>query len=141
MKIAIGSDHAGYELKEDIKKYLKRNRIRFDDFGAYSSDLVDYPDIAKIVARAIGSKKFKHGILVCGTGIGMAMAANKIKGVRAAVSHNVYTAKMSRAHNDANILTLGARILGKKLAIKIVAAFLKTPFEGGRHLRRVKKIG
>jgi ribose 5-phosphate isomerase B len=140
MKIAIGSDHAGYELKEDIKKYLKRNKISFNDLGAYSSDPVDYPDIAKKVARAVGLKKNKFGILICGTGIGMAMAANKVKGVRAAVSHNVFTAKMSRAHNDANILTLGARVLSNKLAIKIVAAFLETPFEGGRHLRRVRKI-
>lgn len=141
MKIAIGSDHAGYKLKEEIKKHLKKRRIVLKDLGAFSEKSVDYPDIAKKVAKAVASKKYRFGILVCGTGLGMAMVANKISGIRAAVCHNVYTAKMSRAHNDANILSLGGRVLKRAAAIKIVDVFLKTPFEGGRHLRRVRKIG
>jgi len=141
MKIAIGSDHGGYLLKENITRYLNKRKVGFKDFGAYSEESVDYPDIGRKVAKAVASKKFKFGILVCGTGLGMAMVANKVRGVRAAVCHNVYTAKMSRAHNDANILSLGGRVLKKALAKKIVDAFLRTPFEGGRHLRRVRKIG
>ena len=141
MKIAIGSDHGGYLLKENITRYLNKRKVGFKDFGAYSEESVDYPDIGRKVAKAVASKKFKFGILVCGTGLGMAMVANKVRGVRAAVCHNVYTAKMSRAHNDANILSLGGRVLKKALAKKIVDAFLRTPYEGGRHLRRVRKIG
>jgi len=140
MKIALGSDHGGYQLKEEIKHYLQKWRITFKDFGAFNETPVDYPYIGRRVARVVAAGKFKYGILFCGTGIGMAMVANKVKGIRAAVSHNVYTAKMSRAHNDANILTLGGRVLKKKLAARIVETFLKTPFEGGRHLRRVRKI-
>jgi ribose 5-phosphate isomerase B len=140
MKIAIGSDHGGYLLKEDIKKHLNKCRIGVKDFGAFSEESVDYPDIGKKVAKAVASKRYKFGILVCGTGLGMSMVANRVKGIRAALCHNVYTAKMSRAHNDANILCLGGRVLKKALALKIVEAFLKTPFEGGRHLRRVRKI-
>ena len=141
MKIAIGSDHGGFKLKEEIKDHLKKRKIAFKDLGTFSEESVDYPDIGKRVARAVASKKYKFGILVCGTGLGMSMVANRVKGIRAALCHNVYTAKMSRAHNDANILCLGGRVLKKALALKIVEAFLKTPFEGGRHLRRVRKIG
>jgi len=141
MKIVIGSDHGGFKLKEDIKAHLKRRNISFKDLGAYSQESVDYPDIGKKAAKAVASKKYKFGILVCGTGLGMSMVANKVKGIRAALCHNVYTAKMSRAHNDANVLSLGGRVLKKAPALKIVEAFLKTPFEGGRHLRRVRKIG
>ncbi len=140
MKIAIGSDHGGFKLKEKIKLFLKRRRIAFKDLGTFSAEPVDYPDFAKAVAKAVASKKYKYGILLCGTGIGMAMAANKIAGIRAAVAHNVYTARMSRAHNDANILALGGRVLRTGTALKLVDVFLKTPFEGGRHLRRVNKI-
>ncbi len=140
MKIAIGSDHGGFKLKEEVKKHLKKRSIVFRDLGTFSEESVDYPDIAKKVAKAVASKKYRFGILVCGTGLGMAMAANKAAGIRAAVCHNVYTAKMSRAHNDANILSLGGRVLKRAAAMKIVDAFLKTPFEGGRHLRRIKKI-
>jgi ribose 5-phosphate isomerase B len=140
MKIAIGSDHGGFLLKEEIKKHLGSLRVPFKDFGTFDEASVDYPDIGKRVAKSVASKKFRFGILVCGTGQGMAMVANKVKGIRAAVCHNVYTARMSRAHNDANILSLGGRVLTKAMAIKIVDAFLKTPFEGGRHLRRVRKI-
>jgi ribose 5-phosphate isomerase B len=141
MKIAVGSDHAGFKLKEETKDHLEKRGIGFKDFGAFSGESVDYPDIGKKVAKAVASKKYKFGILVCGTGLGMAMVANKAAGIRAAVCHNVYTAVMSRAHNDANILSLGGRVLKRAAAMKIVDAFLKTPFEGGRHLRRVRKIG
>jgi len=141
MKISIGADHGGFKLKEEIKDHLKKRKIAFKDLGTFSEESVDYPDIGKRVARAVASKKYKFGILVCGTGLGMSMVANRVKGIRAALCHNVYTAKMSRAHNDANILCLGGRVLKKALALKIVEAFLKTPFEGGRHLRRVRKIG
>jgi ribose 5-phosphate isomerase B len=140
MKLAIGSDHGGFLLKEAIKKHLDSLKVPFRDFGTFSEESMDYPDIGKRVARSVASKKFRFGILVCGTGQGMAMVANKVKGVRAAVCHNVYTAKMSRAHNDANILTLGGRVLNKSTALKLVDVFLKASFEGGRHLRRVKKI-
>jgi ribose 5-phosphate isomerase B len=140
MKLAIGSDHGGFLLKEAIKKHLVSLNVPFKDYGTFSEESMDYPDIGKRVARSVASKKFRFGILVCGTGQGMAMVANKVKGIRAAVCHNVYTAKMSRAHNDANILTLGGRVLNKATALKLVDVFLKAPFEGGRHLRRVKKI-
>jgi ribose 5-phosphate isomerase B len=141
VKIAIGSDHGGLELKEEITKYLKNKKISYKDFGTYTEDPVDYPDIARMVAKEVARKNFSFGILVCGTGLGMAIAANKIKKIRAATCHNVYTAQMARAHNNANILTLGGRVLTKTLALMIVDAFLTTPFEGGRHLKRVKKIG
>jgi len=140
MKIVLGSDHGGYELKEEVKKYLKVIKVSYVDIGIYNEEPADYPDIAKRVAKAVASKKFKFGILFCGTGLGMAIAANRVRKVRAVTCHNEYTAKMSRAHNDANILTLGGRVLSKGQAIKIVKVFLETPFEGGRHLRRVKKI-
>ena len=140
MKIAIGADHGGFLLKEAIKKHLASLKVPFKDLGTFSEESVDYPDIGKNVARSVASKKFRFGILVCGTGQGMAMVANKVKGIRAAVCHNVFTAKMSRAHNDANILTLGGRVLNKATALKLVDVFLRTPFDGGRHLRRVKKI-
>jgi len=141
MKIAIGADHGGYELKEEIKAYLKKKGIYFKDFGTFSKEPVDYPDVGKRVAKAVALKKYKFGILICGTGLGMAMVANKVRGIRAAVCHNIYTARMSRAHNDANILSLGGRVLKKATAMKIVDVFLKMPFEGGRHSRRVGKIG
>jgi len=141
MKIVIGSDHGGYKLKEEIKAYLKRRKIGLRDLGAYGEESVDYPDIGKKVAKDVASKKYKFGMLVCGTGLGMSMVANRVNGIRAALCHNVYTAKMSRAHNNANILCLGGRVLKKAMALKIVDTFLKTPFDGGRHLRRVRKIG
>jgi ribose 5-phosphate isomerase B len=140
MKIAIGADHGGFLLKEAIKKHLTAHGIQFKDFGTFDESSVDYPDIGKQVARSVAAKKYRFGILVCGTGQGMAMVANKIKRIRAAVCHNVFTSTMSRAHNDANILSLGGRVITKKMALKIVDVFLKTPFEGGRHLRRVRKI-
>ncbi|MFC1767653.1 ribose 5-phosphate isomerase B [Candidatus Margulisiibacteriota bacterium] len=141
MKIAIGSDHGGYKLKEKIKKYLRGKRVQLKDFGAFSEESVDYPDIGRAVAKAVARKRYKYGILVCGSGLGMSMVANKVKGIRAAVCHNIYTAEMARRHNDANVLSLGGRVLKGKLPLKMVDKFLKTRFEGGRHSRRVKKIG
>lgn len=140
MKIALGSDHGGYELKEKILAHLKRRHIVVKDFGTYSLESVDYPDIARKVSKAVVSRRYRFGILVCGTGLGMAITANKVRGIRAVTVHNVFTAKMSRAHNDANVLTLGGRVLDTRMALRIVDTFLKTPFEGGRHLRRVRKI-
>jgi ribose 5-phosphate isomerase B len=140
MKLAIGSDHGGFALKEAIVRHLKKHRVAVKDFGIFTPDPVDYPDIAKKVSKAVARKSFKFGILVCGTGLGMAITANKVRGIRAVTVHNVFTAKMSRAHNDANVLTLGGRVLDNRSALKIVDTFLATPFEGGRHLRRVRKI-
>jgi len=140
MKIAIGSDHAGFVLKNEISGYLRAKRHKVIDLGAFSEDRVDYPDYAKKVAKTVASKKADMGILVCGSGIGMSMSANKVKGIRAAVCESIYTAKMSRMHNDANILCLGARILPKKKAFAIIDLWLKTSFEGGRHIKRVRKI-
>lgn len=140
MKIAIGSDHGGYALKEELKTYLKKQKITVKDFGGFNPEAIDYPDIAYSVARSVAAGKFKFGVLVCGTGIGMSMAANRVKKIRAALCHNVYTAKMTRKHNDANILCLGGRVLPYKKALKILKVFLATDFEGGRHLRRIKKM-
>lgn len=141
MKIVIGSDHAGFVLKEEIRGHLDKKRIKWADLGAYSEDSVDYPDVANKLAKLVASKKADRGILICGSGIGMSMTANKVKGIRAAACESVYTAKMSRLHNDSNILCLGARLLNKRTALKLVGIWLDTKFEGGRHLRRVKKIG
>ncbi len=141
MKIAIGSDHAGYELKEKIKEFLKENKYEFEDFGTDSSDSVDYPDFAKRVSEAVIGG-FNFGILICGSGIGMSMAANKFPGIRAAFCMNPELAKASREHNNANVLTLGARFIGEDLAKKIVKTFLETEFtDEERHIKRVKKIG
>ncbi len=140
MQIIIGSDHAGYELKEDIKRLLEKEERLVKDVGAYSPEPVDYPDIAEIVAGEVVSSEEARGILVCGTGVGMAIAANKIPGIRAAVCTSVYVASMAREHNDANILSIGARVTDTRLAGEIVKTFLQTPFKGGRHARRVDKI-
>ena len=139
-KLSIASDHAGFKLKEKIKKNLKKKKITVVDFGPKTEDSVDYPDFAKKVARNVAAQKSKIGILVCGSGTGMAMSANKIKKVRAAVCYNAASARLSRMHNNANILALGSRLTNKQNAIKLVNLFLSTKFEGGRHLRRVKKI-
>lgn len=139
--IAIGSDHAGYYLKESLIEDLRADGYKIEDFGTFSLESVDYPDIAREVAEAVSSGRFEKGILICGTGIGISIAANKIKGVRAAVCSDTYSAKMSRQHNDANIIAVGARVVGAGLALDIVKAFLETPFEQGpRHQRRVDKI-
>ncbi|MCD6167163.1 ribose 5-phosphate isomerase B [bacterium] len=140
MKIAIASDHAGFDLKEKIKKFLEDKNIEYQDFGTFSKERVDYPDYGKIVAQVVANNQFERGILICGTGIGMAIVANKIKGIRAACCTSTYLADRSRRHNDANILTLGGRVLSPEAAFEIVTVWLNTPFEGGRHLIRVKKI-
>ncbi len=139
-RIAIGSDHAAFELKEAIKKHLQSKGIDAIDVGTHTTDSVDYPDFAEKVAGMISDGKVGEGILACGTGIGMSITANKYPGVRAAVAPTEFMAKMSRAHNDANILCLGARVVDIPVALKIVDIWLSEPFEGGRHARRVDKI-
>lgn len=141
MKVAIGSDHAGFRMKEELKNYLKALDIEVKDFGCHSEDSVDYPDIAKEVAISVAKGEADRGILICGTGIGMSIAANKIKGIRAAVGNELLSVRLSREHNDANILTLGARIIGIEVAKEAVKIFLEVPFIGGRHQRRIDKIG
>lgn len=140
MKIAIGSDHAGYELKEEIKTYLIRKQIEVIDYGTYNVESVDYPDFAQKVAKCVANKTAEFGILVCYTGIGMSMASNKIKGVRAALVCSEENARLTREHNDANVLCLGAKDVEVKLAEKLVDIFISTSFAGGRHEKRVKKI-
>ena len=141
MKVAIGSDHAGYKLKEEIKKYLEKEKIEYKDFGTHSEESVDYPDYAYPVAEAVAKKEFDSGILICGSGVGMIIAANKVKGIRAINVTDEYTAKQSREHGDCNVLGLAGRKLDKDKALRIVEVWLKTPFSGGeRHIRRIKKI-
>ena len=138
--VCIASDHAGFDLKEDIKSHLINKKISIFDIGPYENESVDYPDYAKKLANRIKLKKSDVGILVCGSGTGMAISANKIKKIRAAVCYNSLSTRLSRQHNNANIIALGSRLTKKKLSLKLVEIFLKTKFEGGRHLRRVKKI-
>jgi len=140
MKIAIGADHAGFPLKQKIKQWLTEQGIDVQDEGTISTDSVDYPDFARQVGEEVAGKKVDRGILVCGSGIGMSIAANKVPGVRAANVHTVYEAQMSREHNDANVLALGARILTDDEAHSILDAWLRTKFAGGRHQRRLDKI-
>lgn len=140
MKVAIGSDHGGFRLKEEIKALLAELKVDSHDFGTYTPASVDYPDIARQVAEAVAQGEYERGIIVCGTGIGVSIAANKIKGIRAALCNDVFSAQMSREHNDANILTLGERVTGSGLARMIVQTWLKTEFAGGRHACRVDKI-
>ena len=139
-KIFISSDHAGYKLKEEIKSHLSKKKISFLDIGPHNDNRVDYPDFAHKVARKVKANKNNIGILVCGSGMGMNIAANRHKNIRAAQCFNLKSTKLSRLHNDANIITLGSRLLSKKLALTCVIAFLNTKFEGGRHLKRIKKI-
>ena len=139
-KIFLSSDHAGYKLKEFIKLHLDKKKINYTDLGPYNSDRVDYPDFAHKVAKKVKTNKNNFGILVCGSGMGMNIAANRHKNIRAAQCFNLKSTKLSRLHNDANIITLGSRLLSKKLALTCVIAFLNTKFEGGRHLKRIKKI-
>ncbi len=139
-KVCIASDHAGFNLKNDIKNLLIDKDISIIDLGPLSDKAVDYPDFAKKVSKRVKSGNSDIGILVCGTGTGMAITANKTKGIRAAVCYNVKSTKMSRQHNNANVISLGARLISKKNAFKLVSVFLETKFEGGRHLRRVRKI-
>lgn len=140
IKIAIGSDHGGFEYKAGIIKALQVKGYDVVDMGTYSPESCDYPIIAKKVARAVAKGDFEKGILVCGTGIGMSMAANKVKGIRAAVCGDTFSARATRAHNNANILCLGQRVVGEGLALDIVDIWLTTKFEGGRHERRVNMI-
>ena len=138
--IAIGCDHGGYELKEHIVKYLKDKGVRVKDFGVYNEDSVDYPDCAAPVCKAVLSGEAERGILICGTGIGISIAANKYKGIRAALCSDVYSAKMTKQHNNANIICLGGRVTGRELAFMIVDAWMNAEFEGGRHQTRIDKI-
>ena len=139
MRIAIGCDHRGLNLKQFIIKLITEAEHSYEDFGCYTTDSVDYPDIAKKVAEAVARGDFEHGILMCGTGIGMSIAANKVKGIRAVLCHNAFSACRARRHNDANILCLGAE-LGQDSIAEIIEAYLTSKFEGGRHQRRLNKI-
>ena len=140
MRIALGADHAGVALKADVQALLEARGIDIVDFGALSDDSVDYPDYAEKVGRAVAGGEVERGILVCGTGLGMAIAANKVQGVRAVPVVDLESTRLARAHNDANVLALGSRVTPTALALDIVSMFLDTPFEGGRHLRRIDKI-
>lgn len=140
MTVALGCDHAGWELKERLKAWLIQAGHQVVDFGTHSPDPVDYPDYAIQVADSVANGKAERGVLICGTGIGMAMAANKIPGVRAAFCPDLFTARLSREHNDSNVLTLGGRLMGREMAIEILGIWLATPFQGGRHSRRIAKI-
>ena len=138
--VCIASDHAGFILKEEIKNYLIDRSVSIFDMGPFNDASVDYPDFAKKLANRVRSKKSNVGILVCGSGTGMAISANKIKTIRAAVCYNLKSTRLCRLHNNANIIALGSRLTKKKLSLKLVEIFLKTKFEGGRHLKRIKKI-
>jgi len=140
MKIAIASDHGGFNLKQYIINYLKENNTDFKDFGCFDTNSCNYPDYAKVVAKSVISKEFDKGILICGTGVGMAITANRFKGIRAVNTSDTYSAKMSRLHNNSNILTLGERVVGRDLALDIVKIWLNTEFEGGRHQKRIEMI-
>lgn len=140
VSIAIGCDHAGLNLKKSIKEHFQDKGVIFTDFGVETDHSVDYPDIALVVAESVASGACSHGILVCGTGIGMVMAANKVPGIRAALCHDTFTARAAREHNDANVLTLGERVTGSGLACEIVETWLKASFQGGRHEKRLAKI-
>ena len=140
MKIALASDHGGFRLKEEIAVFLKEKGIAFEDFGIFSEVAADYPDQALLVAEAVRDGGFSRGIICCGTGIGVAIAANKIPGIRAALCHDTFSARACREHNDANVLTMGQRVIGPGLACDIVDIWLNTGFQEGRHARRVAKI-
>ena len=137
---AIGSDHGGYALKQEIMKHLSERGIAYRDYGTYSDESCDYPDYGEAVGRAVASGECERGIVVCGTGIGISIAANKVRGVRCALCGDCFSAQMAREHNDAHVLALGARVLGPGLALKIVDTFLDSSFAGGRHERRVAKL-
>lgn len=139
--IALGSDHGGYGLKQEVMKHLTEKGIEFKDYGCYSEESCDYPVYGKAVAEAVAGGECEQGIIICGTGIGISIAANKIPGIRAALCHDCFSAQATREHNDANILAMGARVVGPGLALKIVDTFLETPFSGDeRHVRRISMI-
>lgn len=138
--IAIGCDHGGYELKEEVRRHLEEKGIEYKDFGSYSGEACDYPIVAKKVCDCVVSKEAELALLFCGTGVGISMAANKVKGIRAACCENSYSAKYTRLHNNANVLCMGGRVVGAGVACEMVDAFLTAEFEGGRHERRVNEI-
>ena len=140
MKIALGADHGGIDLKKEIKHHLEQQGYEVTDFGTYTRESCDYPDISEVVATEVSQGNYPFGILICGTGIGIGIAANKVNGIRAALCHDTFSAHATREHNNANILTMGERVIGVSLALDIVDIFLKTPFEGGRHQTRIDKI-
>lgn len=140
MKIAIGADHGGYNLKKDIIGLLEELGHEYKDFGTHSGESIDYPDVAIPVAEVVAAGEFDRGILICGTGIGIGIAANKVKGIRAALVHDSFSAKATRQHNDSNIMTMGERVIGPGLALDLVETWLDTDFEGGRHSNRVDKM-
>ena len=139
-KVVLASDHAGFKLKESIKKFLVKKRKKILDLGTKNMESVDYPDFAHLLSKKMKKKNNQMGILICGSGIGMDMASNKHKNIRAALCYNIKSTKLSRLHNNANVMAIGARLTKKNLALKCVSAFMLTPFEGGRHNKRVKKI-
>jgi len=139
-KVFLASDHAGFKLKEEIRKFLIKKRKRVLDLGTKNTNSVDYPDYAHLLSKKMSNDKNRFGILICGSGSGMCMAANKHKNIRAALCYDTKSAKLSRLHNNANVMTLGSRLIKKNIALKCVSTFLKTDFDGGRHTRRVKKI-
>ena len=139
-KVILASYHAGFKLKEEIKKFLIKKRKKVLDLGTKNISSVDYPDYAHLLSKKMKKNENQFGILICGSGTGMSMAANKHKNIRAALCYDIKSAKLSRQHNNANVMTLGARLIKKNIAFKCVSTFLKTDFEGGRHLRRIKKI-
>ncbi|MDF2521320.1 MAG: sugar-phosphate isomerase, RpiB/LacA/LacB family [Clostridia bacterium] len=141
MKLAIGSDHGGFALKSEILKHIQGQGYDVKDFGCYSTDSVDYPDVGSAVAEAVAKGEYDRGIIICGTGIGISIAANKVPGIRAALCGDCFSAKASREHNNANILAMGERVIGVELAKMIADIWLTTEFSGGRHSRRVDKIG
>lgn len=140
MKIAITSDHGGNQLRKEIVQLLSERGLEYEDFGPKTGESVDYPDYASTVCEGVAAGRFDRGILICGTGIGMSIAANKTKGIRCALVHDVFSAKATRGHNDTNVLAMGERVIGAGLAREIVTAWLDTSFEGGRHARRVEKL-
>jgi ribose 5-phosphate isomerase B len=140
MQIGLACDHAGFELKEELKAFLKSLGVNAIDMGTFNEESVDYPDFGVLVAEKVSRGEFEKGVLICGTGIGMAMVANKFPRIRAAVANDLYSSRCSREHNDANVLIIGGRIVGGELAKEIVRVWLETPFAGGRHKRRIEKI-
>lgn len=140
MRVAVASDHGGFKLKKEVIEFLNKEGIEYKDFGTFSEESVDYPDFALPVAEAVRAGEFHRGILCCGTGIGVSIVANKVPGIRAALCHDTFSARASREHNDANVLTMGERVLGVGPALEIVKVWLESEFHGGRHARRVEKI-
>jgi ribose 5-phosphate isomerase B len=140
MKIIIGSDHAGYPMKEKVTAHLRERGVQVEDIGTHSEEAVDYTDFGKNVALKVSDGSFDRGILICGTGLGMSMVANRFRRVRAALANDLFSAIMSRRHNDSNIMVMGGRLIGDTLAFQLVDTWLETPFEGGRHQRRLEKM-